>query len=62
MVRLKLQGTILQHPLRLRSVVDILQFFVGPIVIRLVIDGVNRFKYEGMDVFYLIYVRERSLK
>ena len=41
--RLKTRGTILQHPLRFRSVLESLKF-------GLVVDGVNHFKYEGLDV------------
>ena len=51
MVRLKPRGTILQHALSLRNIVESLQFLVRPVLIGLVVDGVTRFKYEGLDVF-----------
>ena len=53
MVRLKPRGTIIQHPLILRNILESLQFSVRPVVIGLVIVGVTHFKYEGMDVFAL---------
>ena len=53
MVKLKPSVTILQHPLILRKIVDSLPFRVRPVVIRLVVDGVTRFKYEWLDVFAL---------
>ena len=62
MVRLKPRGTILQHPLILWSVVESLQFCVMPVVIGMVVDGVTRFKYEGLDVFLCIFVRVRLPK
>ena len=53
MVSLKPRGTILQHPLSLRNIVESLQFRVRPVVIGLVVDGVTCLKYEGLDVFAL---------
>ena len=50
---LKPRITILQHPLSIGNVVYMLHFLVRPVVIGLVIDGVTRFKYEGLDVFAL---------
>ena len=53
MVRLKPRGTIIQHPLSLQNIVESLQFLVRHVVIGMVVDGVTRFNYEGLDVFYL---------
>ena len=53
MVRLKPRGTILQHPFGLQSIEESLQFRVRPVLIGLVVDGVTRFRYEGLDVFNL---------
>ena len=53
MVRLKPRGTIIQHPISFRNIVESLQFRVRPVVIGLVVDGVTRFMYEGLDVFHL---------
>ena len=47
------RGTILQHPLSLRKIVESLQCRVRPVVIGLVDDSVTCFKYEGLDVFVL---------
>ena len=52
-VRLKPRGTILQHPLSLQKIVERLQFWVRPVVIGLVVVGVTRFKYKGLNVFAL---------
>ena len=52
-VRLEPRGTILHHPLSLREIVESLQCLVRPVVIRMVVDRVTRFKYEGLDVFVL---------
>ena len=51
-VRLEPRGTILQHPLSLRNILERLQFLVRPVVIWLVFDGVTCFKYEVLDIFY----------
>ena len=53
MVRLKPSGTILQHPLSLRNIVERLQFLVRTVFIGLVVDGVTHFNYEDLDVFDL---------
>ena len=51
-VRLEPRVTILQHPLSLRNILGSLQFQFRTVVIGLVVDGVTRFKYEGLDVFH----------
>ena len=51
MVRLKTCVTILYHPLSFRNIVESLQFWARLVVIGLVVDGVTRFKYEGLDIF-----------
>ena len=62
MVRLKPHGTILQNPLILQNVVERLQFLVRPVVIGLVVDGVTRFKYEGLDVFALHFCQGAAIE
>ena len=52
-VRLKPCGTILQHPLSLQNIVESLQFWVRPVVVGLVADGVTWFKYEVLDILSL---------
>ena len=52
-VRLKPRGTIIQHLLSLRKIVESLQFRVRPVVIGLVVDGVTQFKDEWLDIFAL---------
>ena len=61
-VSLKPLGNILHNPLRLRNFVESLKFWVKPVVIGLVVDGIALFKYESLAVFLCIFVRVRLSK